>query len=136
LERRQWRSGAVYVFVMMRGERDSPILGRITLFNLARGAQQSAHIGYWVDRDEQKKGLAREAVRAVLGFAFGPLGLHRVQASIMPRNAASRHVVEAMGMRLEGLAERMIENAGVWEDHLIFAMTAEEWQERARAVPP
>jgi ribosomal-protein-alanine N-acetyltransferase len=131
-ERKQWRQGQSFVFVVTKNERNAPILGRITIFNVARGALQSAHIGYWIDAEEQKRGFAREAVEAALGFAFGPLGLHRVQASIMPRNVASRRVVEAMGMRLEGLAERMIENAGVWEDHLIFAVTVEEWRERAR----
>jgi ribosomal-protein-alanine N-acetyltransferase len=131
-DRRGWRHGTAFVFLVTSAAREPPVIGRVALFDVARGAVQSAHVGYWIDADEQKKGLAREAVRAVLGFAFGPLGLHRVQASIMPRNVASRHIVEAMGMRLEGLAERMIENAGVWEDHLMFAMTAEEWNERAQ----
>jgi len=65
-----------------------------------------------------------------LRFAFESLGLHRVEISIIPRNAASRRVVEKLGLRVEGLAERYLEIDGVWEDHIRFAVTTEEWQQR------
>jgi len=47
--------------------------------------------------------------------------------SIVPRNTRSRRVVEKLEFRCEGLAERYLEIDGVWEDHLRFAITAEEW---------
>ena len=68
-----------------------------------------------------------EAVGAVLRFAFGPLGLHRVQAGVMPRNAASIAVVKKLGFREEGLSARYLQIAGTWEDHVTFAMTSEDW---------
>ena len=48
----------------------------------------------------------------------------------MPRNANSRRVMEKLVFRYEGLSERYLEIAGVWEDHLRFAITAEDWAER------
>jgi [ribosomal protein S5]-alanine N-acetyltransferase len=66
----------------------------------------------------------------VLRFAFEELRLHRVEICIVPRNANSRRVVEKLGLRCEGLAERFLEINGVWEDHLRFAITLEEWVER------
>ena len=63
-------------------------------------------------------------------FAFEDLGLHRVQIAIIPRNAASRRVVEKLGIRDEGIAVRYLEINGVWEDHVRYAITAEEWAER------
>ena len=60
------------------------------------------------------------------GFAFRRLGLHRVQAAVMPRNAASIRVLEKNGFRREGLAPRYLRINGEWEDHLIFARTAED----------
>jgi len=45
----------------------------------------------------------------------------------MPRNAASIRVVEKNGYRFEGLAQRYLQINGVWEDHNIYALTAEEW---------
>jgi ribosomal-protein-alanine N-acetyltransferase len=66
----------------------------------------------------------------MLGFAFGELGLHRVEASIVPRNQASRRVVEKVGLREEGTATRFLQINGIWEDHVRYAMTVEEWTVR------
>ena len=68
-----------------------------------------------------------EAVRAATGFGLGAAALHRVQAAVMPRNTASQRVLEKAGYRREGLAQRYLCIAGTWEDHLIFAVTAEDW---------
>jgi ribosomal-protein-alanine N-acetyltransferase len=63
-------------------------------------------------------------------FAFDELHLHRIQISIIPRNSASRRVVEKLGIRDEGIAARYLEINGVWEDHVRYAITAEEWEVR------
>jgi len=49
------------------------------------------------------KGLATEAARAVLDYAFGPLGLDRVDGGAAPENLASRRVMEKIGMSYVGL---------------------------------
>ena len=63
-------------------------------------------------------------------FAFEQMGLHRLQVSIVPRNAASRRVADKLNLRNEGIAERYLEINGVWEDHVRYAITSEEWQQR------
>jgi len=63
-------------------------------------------------------------------YAFEELHLHRIQISIIPRNAASRRVVEKLEIRDEGIAVRYLEINGVWEDHVRYALTSEEWDER------
>jgi ribosomal-protein-alanine N-acetyltransferase len=68
-----------------------------------------------------------EAVRGAFAFAFGAAKLHRVQIAIMPRNVASLRVMEKLGVRREGIAPRYLRIAGAWEDHVIFAVTAEDW---------
>ena len=98
---------------------------------MVRGAFQNAHVGYWVDRDHAGQGYTPEALVVVARFAFETVGLHRLQVSIVPRNRSSRRVVEKLDLRCEGLAERYLEINGVWEDHLRYAVTAEEWQSRA-----
>jgi len=113
---------------------DDRFAGEVTLSSIQRGPFQSASIGYWIDRDLAGQGLVPEAVVVTLRFAFETLGLHRVEISIIPRNAASRRVVEKLGLRVEGLAERYLEIDGVWEDHIRFAVTAEEWQERGHEL--
>ncbi len=72
-------------------------------------------------------GIATEATREVVDFAFGELGLHRLYADCDPENAASRRVVEKLGFRLEA---HHIANAwfkGRWCDSLILAMLQSDW---------
>ena len=64
--------------------------------------------------------------------AFEDLHLHRVQISIIPRNTASRRVVEKLEIRDEGVAQRYLEINGVWEDHIRYAITVEEWDSPPR----
>jgi ribosomal-protein-alanine N-acetyltransferase len=46
----------------------------------------------------------------------------------MPSNGRSIRVIEKLGMRFEGVAERYLSINGVWEDHRMYATTLEEWQ--------
>jgi ribosomal-protein-alanine N-acetyltransferase len=69
-------------------------------------------------------------VVVVCRHAFEELGLHRLQIAIIPRNGASRRVVEKLKIRDEGVAVRYLEINGEWEDHIRFAITLEEWHDR------
>jgi len=109
---------------------DGSFAGEINLSAIQRGPFQSAYVGYWIDEARAGKGYVPEALVAVARFAFDELYLHRIQISIIPRNTASRRVVEKLEIRDEGIAVRYLEINGVWEDHVRYAITAEEWQER------
>jgi ribosomal-protein-alanine N-acetyltransferase len=109
---------------------DGRFAGEINLSAVQRGPFQSAYIGYWIDEKFAGQGYVPEAVVAMFRFAFDDLHLHRVQIAIIPRNSASRRVVEKLGVREEGIAERYLEINGVWEDHVRYAITAEEWEAR------
>jgi len=124
--RSEWRKDMRFtVFAFRKGDERS-VLGRFSL-QVQRGVFQNAYLGYWCDVDEQGRGLTTECVRAMVTFAFGPLGLHRVQAAVMPNNPGSLRVLDKAGFRREGLAERYLQIAGVWADHVLFATTIEEW---------
>ena len=84
-------------------------------------------MGYWVDEAVAGHGYVPEAVVVALAFAFDELELHRIEISIIPRNHRSLRVVEKLGIRREGVAERFLQINGAWEDHARFAITAEEW---------
>ena len=75
-----------------------------------------------------------EALVVILKFAFEELHLRRLQISIVPRNSSSRRVVEKLNLRCEGLAEKYLEINGIWEDHLRYAMTVEEWEIRNKEM--
>jgi [ribosomal protein S5]-alanine N-acetyltransferase len=109
---------------------DGAFAGEVNVNSIHRGAHQSAYIGYWIDQGLAGRGYMPESVVVVLRFAFEQLLLHRLQISIIPRNTASRRVVEKLGLRDEGVAERYLEINGTWEDHIRFAITREEWDTR------
>jgi ribosomal-protein-alanine N-acetyltransferase len=104
--------------------------GEINLSAVQRGPFQSAYVGYWIDEKHAGKGYMPESVVVLAQYAFEELHLHRIQISIIPRNAASRRVVEKLEIRDEGIAVRYLEINGVWEDHVRYALTSEEWDER------
>jgi len=105
-------------------------VGEITLSSIQRGPFQNGSIGYWIDEEMAGSGLTPEAVVVVLQFAFETLRLHRIEVAIIPRNAASRRVVEKLALRSEGVAQGYLEINGKWEDHVRYAMTSEEWAVR------
>ncbi len=110
------------------------LAGEITLSSVQRGPFQNAFVGYWVDQSLAGNGLAPEATVIVIKFAIEELGLHRVEIAIVPRNHASRRVVDKLGLRQEGVAQRYLEIDGTWEDHVRYAITAEEWDQRRQEL--
>lgn len=109
---------------------DQRFAGEVNLNSVVRGAFQSATIGYWIDRAQAGNGYVAEGVAVLTRFGFEQLHLHRLEICIVPRNANSRRVMEKLRYRCEGLAERFLEINGVWEDHLRYAITAEEYDVR------
>jgi len=107
-------------------ELDGNYCGQITVGNIIRGALSSAWIGYWVAKDVGGQGVATGALALGLDHCFGPMGLHRVEATVRPENVASRAVLEHAGFREEGLLRRYLDVDGQWRDHLLVAMTVEE----------
>lgn len=98
------------------------ICGVVALNNIVWGSVQSCVLGYKIDKDLQGRGYATQAVQRAIEIAFQVLQLHRVEADIMPRNAASIRVVEKCGMEREGLSRQFLEINGKWEDHLRYAV--------------
>jgi ribosomal-protein-alanine N-acetyltransferase len=104
--------------------------GEVSLGNVQRGPFQSAFVGYWIDEAAAGRGYVPEGVVLTLRYAFDELQLHRIEAAIVPRNRPSRRVAEKLGLRDEGVAERLLQIRGVYEDHVRYAITAEEWKVR------
>ena len=101
--------------------------GEANLSNIRRGPAQTALLGYWVDRQCAGRGLVPEGVVLALRFAFEDLALHRVEAGVLPRNAASLRVMEKLDLPCEGITRGMLEINGAWEDHQRFALLSEDW---------
>lgn len=126
LAMRQWADGTGFGFGIFLNDSDE-MVGRVALANIVRGAWQNSTLGYFVSQSWNGRGIASEAVRLCVGYAFEQANLHRVQASVIPRNVASIRVLEKVGFRHEGFAPRFLNINGVWEDHEQYAVTIEEW---------
>lgn len=107
---------------------DERIAGFFALTEVVRGAFHNAYAGWYVNSEVVGHGYATEGVGALLDLAFSAhaLELHRVQANVIPANRASIRVAEKVGMRREGYAERYLRIGDVWQDHVMYAKTAEE----------
>jgi ribosomal-protein-alanine N-acetyltransferase len=127
---RERQLGTGYGFGVFTGGR---FVGEVNLNSVQRGAFQNAYVGYWIDRDVAGRGYTPEAVVVSFRFAFEEARLHRLQVAVVPRNHASRRVAEKLGLRVEGTAIRYLEINGRWEDHIRYAITAEEWAEQRQS---
>jgi len=128
LDQRAWTAGSAFAFAVLDTSDDGRLIGRVALANVVRGPWQNATLGYWISADAGGRGHATRAVRLILRFAFEHAGLHRVQPAVIPRNERSIRVVERVGFRREGRAAKYLRINGVWEDHDIYALTAEDWE--------
>lgn len=108
--------------------------GEINLSSVQRGPFQSAYVGYWIDEKQAGHGYTPEALVVLSRFVFEELRLHRMQIAIIPRNTSSHRVVQKLDIREEGIAVRYLEINGQWEDHVRYAITAEEWAARAEEL--
>jgi [ribosomal protein S5]-alanine N-acetyltransferase len=121
--KRYWRDieddAAYPFFIFSAGERQ--LLGAVTFSNVRRGVAQTASLGYWIGAPYARRGLMTSALGLAIGFAFGHLELHRIEAACLPNNAASIALLARCGFEQEGLARRYLKIAGLWQDHLLFA---------------
>ena len=63
----------------------------------------------------------REAIQAVVHYAFQTMDLSRVEAACLPENAASRGVLEKCGFKYEGVAQSYLQINGRWRNHVLYA---------------
>lgn len=87
-------------------------------------------VGYAFWHEQWARGIGTEAATAMLDFGFDQLGLHRIEATIDPENAASVRVAEKLGMRLEGRMKERFSTPDGWRDSLLYATTEDEWRTR------
>lgn len=126
---REARDDLGYAFLVFEGARDQ-LIGGLTLSNVRRGVTQSAMLGYWLGLPFVGQGHMTAAVRTLLPHAFETLRLHRVEAAVQPGNVRSAGVLRRVGFTEEGLARRYLKINGHWQDHLLFAILAEDWMTR------
>jgi ribosomal-protein-alanine N-acetyltransferase len=103
---------------------DSAIAGVLHLSQIVHGNFRSAYLGYYAMAGQERQGLMRAGLQALLRQAFGPLKLHRLEANIQPGNTASVALARSCGFVREGFSPRYLMIAGRWRDHERWAIVA------------
>jgi ribosomal-protein-alanine N-acetyltransferase len=94
----------------------------------------SGEIGYSVVRDVRGRGVASEAVRALIEEAFERAALSRINAYCVPENAPSRRLLERLGFRFEGTLPHGATVSGQAVDVLMHRMDRETWLQSGNSI--
>jgi RimJ/RimL family protein N-acetyltransferase len=121
-----------YVFLIASRSDDEPLgITSLRHIDLRMG---TAQIGTWVRRSEWGTGVNTEAKTLLLDYAFGPLGLHRIEARIVVAHERSRRAFEKLGAVAEGTLRASFRKGNVVSDQILYAILAPEWQARRGAA--
>ncbi|MEU7161298.1 GNAT family N-acetyltransferase [Streptomyces chrestomyceticus] len=104
------------------------IAGFLTVNNIVHAAFRCGAVGYGAFAHAAGRGLMSEGLRLAMGYAFGELGLHRLEINIQPGNERSIALVKRAGCRLEGYSPDFLFIDGAWRDHERWAITSDMFE--------
>lgn len=134
LARAAWAQDADYPFAILAVE-DGAFLGGVGINHIVR-PNRLGNVGYWVRTSRTRQGIASAAVRLVSQFAFGPLGLTRLEIVCVPTNALSRRVAEKVGAKFEALSRSRIVMHGIARDAVLYGLLPEDLRAKPRGSAP
>jgi RimJ/RimL family protein N-acetyltransferase len=120
-----WKRHAILKWGIAR-RADDQLIGSVTLFNLDFNHRR-AEIGYALGREHWGHGYMHETLMALLKYAFEVLDLHRIEADVDPRNAASIRTVEKLGFQREGILRERWQVNGEIQDAFFYGLLKQEW---------
>lgn len=103
------------------------VLGTCTLCHLDMGNQR-AELGIAIKSSAWGEGYAKEALDLLISFAFGELGLNRLEADVDPNNARSLGLFEGLGFKREGYLRERWQIAGEVQDTILLGLLRREWR--------
>jgi len=120
---RGWEVGDHFIFGIHH-RTEGRLIGAV---DLRLHEDRCAEIGYLIEKPMWGQGIVPEAVRLVLGFSFGPLKLHRIEAGIFSENPRSMRVLEKLGFTREGVSRERYFRLGRWMDAINYAILDHEF---------
>lgn len=113
-------------------ERENEAIGGTGIHPLDDVKRRTAEIGYWLSEPYWGRGIATDAVRAIIPVAFGEFDLLRLQAGVYSNNPASMKVLEKCGFFREAVHRQAITKRGVVLDEVVFALLKKDLEDRAK----
>jgi RimJ/RimL family protein N-acetyltransferase len=109
---------------------DPPVLvGHIGLWG-ARPKDRCATLGIGLGREYIGHGYGTDAMRIIVGYGFREMGLHRIELSVAPFNAAGVRAYEKAGFTEEGRRRALVLHDGRWYDEVLMSILDHEWAAR------
>jgi RimJ/RimL family protein N-acetyltransferase len=132
LERAQLEPRTEYYLAVTRPDDERQVIG---FARLGLDGVKAAKLGVALKPSAQGRGYAADAARALTGFGFQSLGLHRISAAIGPGNTASVRLVERLGFTREGTIRDHVFTNEAWRDSDLYSVLEHEWPAAADASP-
>ena len=117
--------GNYYSFGVFEKSTDE-LIGGFEISNIMYWPKQSATIGYWISESWTGQGYASEILTNMIKWAFKHFNLVKIEAGTMVSNIASQKVLSKAGFTKEGLSHCYGEINGVYQDHILWGITAVE----------
>jgi len=102
------------------------VIGKCTLWQYSE-ANQRAEVGYILSRKYWRGGLMTEALKAMIGFAFSDLNLHRLEADTDDKNLASLALLEKLRFQREGFFRERWYVHGAWQHSVMLGLLKQDW---------
>jgi len=109
------------------------LIGCATIFR-PDFTHRRAELGYILGRRHWRQGYMLEALHALLTYAFTELQLHRLEADVDPRNAASIRTLERLGFQREGYLRERWQVNGELQDALFYGLLAPDWKKHQSVI--
>jgi RimJ/RimL family protein N-acetyltransferase len=125
-------AGEAWQFVIVQ-RASGRVIGSCLLFHfdLPNGR---AELGYLLGREHWGAGYMQEAAAALVDFAFGTVGLRRLEAEIDPRNEASARLLERVGFVKEGHLRQRWDSKGEISDSGLYGLLRGDWAASRKTV--
>jgi len=117
----EFREGRSACFSLINPD-ETEVLGVCSYTNIVWGTFRACHLGYAIAEKHQGRGIMGEALTMSIPYMFQELQLHRIMANYMPHNQRSGRLLEQLGFKKEGQAEKFLSINGRWEDHVLTAL--------------
>jgi RimJ/RimL family protein N-acetyltransferase len=117
--------GAELSFALVAPSDPAVVIGGSSLHEIQLD-QGRAAVGYWVASAARRRGVASHATRLMARWAFGRLGIARLELTCAPDNAPSMGVAERCGFTREGVLRSHVAFRGGRRDTVVFSLLAGE----------
>lgn len=109
--------------------KDEQIVG-VICFHPFNVSENSAGIGYWIDKEHQGQGIITQACECLINYGFQELNFSEIKISCNVANIKSQAIPERLGFTRTALVGKKEWLYDHFVDHCCYLMTTEEWGAR------